>query len=231
MTGIYTITVQELSKELRLPSEQVLIGSAETGEEAKNRVLRKIIENTSKDEVVQLDFSGIMAANSAFLCPLLFGLQLDLYKLTKNILIIMNTNETLDYDILGSVLVGQYVAKEIDEKYSGYSRRKLNQTAFAILIKKNTLYTKFDILGQVEPAVKDAFEFLQRRVKLTPTELASATGIPLNNACNRLRKLYELRLVNRYEIATAPGKPLVYFMPQVERNQLFNEVEIEEFKI
>lgn len=69
--------------------------------------------------------------------------------------------------------------------------------------------TGWEIIGHIEPSLREVLTMLSTRDCLTAPELAQELGLALNNANNRLKRLYDQGLIQReYEVSE---KGLLYY--------------------
>lgn len=67
------------------------------------------------------------------------------------------------------------------------------------------------LLGQIEPNLQETLVLVNKRRVLTARELADMKGdMAINTASNRLKKLFDLRLIRRVEEVTMTGRQHVY---------------------
>lgn len=68
------------------------------------------------------------------------------------------------------------------------------------------------ILGELTKTQKDALEFVRERKEATSNEMSTLFNVPINVASNRLKELYDMKLVAREERTTATrgGRHFVY---------------------
>ncbi len=67
---------------------------------------------------------------------------------------------------------------------------------------------QWEVVGHLEDSLREALEMLAKRPSLTAPELAEEKGLALNSANNRLKRLFDQRLIRReYEISE---KGLIY---------------------
>lgn len=62
------------------------------------------------------------------------------------------------------------------------------------------------LLGEIEPNLKNTFDIVNHRKNITARDLADLEGIGISAASNRLKKLYDLRLITRNEEITSEGR-------------------------
>lgn len=216
-----------VKRKLLIFDGQLLVGQEDAGIAMQEMILDKIDNEVRAHKVVKLDFTGIKYGNVALLFSLTYDLQSLLYTRNDKMLVIANAEKWLEMEIQAAILHGDQMARLYAREQSRVEKKKVLPKQLAILYK-NDGYSRFQMAGEIEPAVADAFEFLRVRRRVTPAQYAAYEKIPLNNACNRLRRLYELRLADRHQKVDAPGRPLIYFLPKVDHNPLWDEIEIDE---
>ena len=61
---------------------------------------------------------------------------------------------------------------------------------------------KLEQIGHLEPSLQETLDIVHAHGKLTAPQLADMVGLAINSASNRLKRLYDQRLVRReYEIS------------------------------
>ncbi|CQR75004.1 hypothetical protein SpAn4DRAFT_4368 [Sporomusa ovata] len=68
-------------------------------------------------------------------------------------------------------------------------------------------------LGKLERNLEETLKLLFEKRKTTAREIAELKGIAINSASNRLKKLYDHRLILREEVIDNSGKQHIYFLP------------------
>lgn len=67
-------------------------------------------------------------------------------------------------------------------------------------------------IGQLEPSLRQTLEIIASRGHLTAPDLAKLTNLAINSASNRLKRLYDQRLVRReYEVSEKGLQYIYYF--------------------
>lgn len=66
-------------------------------------------------------------------------------------------------------------------------------------------------IGHLEPSLKQVLEILARRDRLTTVELADLLDLAVNTASNRLKRLYDQRLVRREHEISETGLQYIYY--------------------
>ena len=70
---------------------------------------------------------------------------------------------------------------------------------------------QYRLIGQIEPNLDDTLALVNKRQTLTARDLADLQpGMAINTASNRLKKLFDLRLIQRMEETTETGRQHVY---------------------
>jgi hypothetical protein len=77
---------------------------------------------------------------------------------------------------------------------------------------------KWEIIGRVEPSLREVLEMLSTRDRLTAPELAQELDLALNSANNRLKRLNDQGLIQReYEVSEKGLLYYYYFPVSLER--------------
>jgi len=68
------------------------------------------------------------------------------------------------------------------------------------------------VLGELSQALQETLQFVRERGEVTSNQIGSQFNIPINAASNRLKQLYQLRLITRKEqsIPTSGGWQFIY---------------------
>lgn len=179
-----TYLMRELFKHFEDLPESDLV-TREIGAKAYD-VLKQAILQTASETMLLFDFTDVLVMDSSFAGPSLLRLMREMIQgqygdrymvLTKAT---ASTKENVDLTIRGHGLKMAIPVVEDD--------------------------SKLRLLGDLEPSLSKTFEFLDQRKTVTARELADTERIGINAASNRLKKLYDLRLVTRTEEMTTEGR-------------------------
>lgn len=69
-----------------------------------------------------------------------------------------------------------------------------------------------ELMGDIETNLEETFEIIKERKVITARELAEIIDLPINSASNRLKRLFDLRLVLRILLTDFEGKYYKYFI-------------------
>lgn len=112
--------------------------------------------------------------------------------------------------------------REFQDKYivlkSDSRNRDLNDCLTLALKEKSKAILWVDekgnccVLGELTKAQKDTLEIIRNRRKATSTEISKLLNIPISAASNRLKDLYDMKLVKREEriLPGTGGRQFVY---------------------
>jgi hypothetical protein len=112
--------------------------------------------------------------------------------------------------------------REFQDKYvvlkSDSRNRDLNDCLILALKEKGKAISWVDekgncrVLGELTKAQKDTLEIIRNRREATSTEMSKLLNIPINAASNRLKDLYDMKLVKREEriLPGTGGRQFVY---------------------
>jgi predicted transcriptional regulator len=70
-----------------------------------------------------------------------------------------------------------------------------------------------ELIGKVEPHVRETFELLRERRTLTARDVAERWELDINAASTRLKALFDLGLALRTDVRDAHGKQYRYMRP------------------
>lgn len=85
----------------------------------------------------------------------------------------------------------------------------LQRLKMAFLV--TTTEGNWNIIGQLEQSLSETLKLIAKHGRLTALQLAQTLNLAINSASNRLKRLYDLRLVRReYEI-TENGLQYIYY--------------------
>lgn len=98
------------------------------------------------------------------------------------------------------------------------NNRDLKDNLLLLLNEKKIVLPSFDekgnwtILGELTKAQRDTLEIVRERGEVTSTEISNLFNIPVNAASNRLKDLYDMKLVTREEriLTSTGGRQFVY---------------------
>lgn len=86
----------------------------------------------------------------------------------------------------------------------------LRRLKLAFLAVEST--NSWKCIGQLEPSLRETLEIVAKRGSLTAPDLAKLTDLAINSASNRLKRLYDQRLVRReYEVSEKGLQYTYYF--------------------
>lgn len=164
------------------------------GKKAKEYIQTEITKLQS-GEAMELDFSGIELCDVSFVDEMLIEVQLYLWTLSKNVLMfISNINDST-----------------MDNLKPALAYREKNGQRVPILFRKGK---EFSYVGTLEPGLEEAFRQVVKNKQITARDIASSDKVNINSASNKLKKLYDYRLVLRDEVVDQNGRQYTYSMPK-----------------
>ena len=72
--------------------------------------------------------------------------------------------------------------------------------------------TGLELMGDIETNLEETFEIVKGKKEITARELTEVIDLPINSASNRLKKLYDMRLILRVMLTDIEGKYYKYFI-------------------
>jgi len=71
---------------------------------------------------------------------------------------------------------------------------------------------KYELVGKIEVNLLETFDVCLMHKEITARQLSEIKNLVLSTASTRLRKLYECRVICRYEVIDSFGKQYVYIL-------------------
>lgn len=163
------------------------------GKEVKNELIDQI--NLCPTQcVIDLDFTGNEICDVSFVDEIVLEVQLYLMK------------NTLDRIILISN-ISDATLENLDAAIAVRDQRGIKLQ----VLKRDE--DQISYIGKLERNLDVTLKQLLEKKEITAREIAVLNGIAINSASNRLKKLYDNRLVLRKEYIDTLGKQHIYFLP------------------
>jgi predicted transcriptional regulator len=89
---------------------------------------------------------------------------------------------------------------------------KLRQIKLAFLVVKP--HGVWQCIGNVESSLHETLDIISRHKYLTAPELSKILGLAINTASNRLKRLYDMRLIRREQQVSSQGIQYIYYFWQ-----------------
>lgn len=196
MKGLLAMAVKPL-KVSRLASDlgyNKILTFRPDGKNAR-KYIQDEIARVQPGDVIELDFSGIDLCDASFVDEMVIEVQRYLRKLSTGIVMfISNMNDST-----------------MDNLRAALAFRELNGERIPILYHKGK---SFSYVGSLEPVLDEAFKKLIDNKQITARDLARTDKISINSASNKLKKLYDYRLIVRNEVVDQTGKQYIYSLPK-----------------
>jgi hypothetical protein len=169
--------------------------SRQNGIKARDYVVAELKRN-SPGAAIEVDFTGINICDVSFLDEFIPPLLLRLKQLVGHILFVSNLDEGTHFSL---------------ECVLAYRELRMNGRS-TILCKSGDTYSLCG--SRLEPNLTAAAQVVFRYDKVTARMLADELGIPIHNASTRMKRLFDLRLVGRYEERDVTGRHHYYILPK-----------------
>jgi DNA-binding transcriptional ArsR family regulator len=111
-------------------------------------------------------------------------------------IILCNYNEQILENIQGAQL---YKQQKLSKEYG-------QKIGLPVLCYNSEIF----LLGDIEDNLQETFDFVMKRKQLTARELSEIKDIAINNASNRLKKLYDYGLIMREVRTSDTGQYYIY---------------------
>jgi len=159
-----------------------------------NRVMNDLQE-IYQDDVINCIFDGIEMCDVSFADEFIINLYKVILGINNSLLRIMNINEYVLENIEGALAL----------------RNKKDHVKLCLLSFTNGEYS---IIGEVEKNLSETFLLITITNQITAREVAQKFDIEINSASNRLKKLFNLRLLQRMESIDETGRQHIYYLPK-----------------
>lgn len=197
---------KELQLRVREYAESVGLKGVLTSREMADKMLALALNELTGLEsgaLIDCSFEDITICDTSFVDQFLLNLQLKIQSL-DNVLMRLCYCSTGVLENVNAALA-----------YRNEKAKKQNQDIprINLLLYQEETYR---ILGHIEKGLSQAFEVIQKAsIGVTARTLVDILGIESgSNAANRLKKLYDLRLVCRLESIDETGRQFVYYIPE-----------------
>lgn len=147
---------------------------------------------------IVVDFEGISLCDASFVDEFIINLQLMVLELENTVMLLTNCCENVLTNIEAALAL----------------KNERDKSKLVLLLDRDG---EFDILGKLEPSLRDTFNVLvSKKTPVTAREIAEIFDLPeINGASNRLRRLYDARLVCRYQDDDTKWQQ-VYYLPEMQ---------------
>jgi len=153
------------------------------------------IKKVSSGDIINCIFAGIEMCDVSFADEFIINLQKLVMSVDNALLRIMDANDYVQENLEGALAI----------------RNKKDRTKICLLIFSNNNYT---ILGDIEKNLKETFSVIIANYQITAREIAQKYDIEINSASNRLKKLFDLCLLQRKESIDEMGRQHLYYLPK-----------------
>lgn len=183
--------------QLAVLAKEVMLDKVLTGRILAKRMFDTVQRQPSTFEaesVIYCDFNRITACDVSFADAFVISIQREMQKYTNSLLIIENANQDILENLDGALAL----------------RNEKDDTKLNLLIVQ---YDGYHLLGKLEKNLQEAFSVLSDRHEITAREIAQRFEVEINSASNRLKKLFDARLIQRKELLDPNGRQHVYYLP------------------
>lgn len=149
-------------------------------------------------DVVICDLSGIHDCSSSFVDEFILGWQRLIRERQNVMFVLTNMNEDVQYTVEAAL----------------NQRNRLSKESLSLIAYSEGRYT---ILGnKLERNALEVFALMTEGSHISAREVADKFGLELNSAGNRLKKLYDARVVMRSEQSADAGGKFEYYLPDIK---------------
>lgn len=162
------------------------------------KVIFDILSDISEDSYLILDFKNIETCDVSCADEIVFEIINKIISEKLHIFIIItNFNEQVLENFEGAQLYKQ-------QKLSNKLNKKIN---LPLLLYRDG---EVSLLGNIEANLLETLNILKGKEELTARELAELKDLAINNASNRLKRLYDYSLIKREVCNNESGQYYIY---------------------
>lgn len=153
------------------------------------------IGNIIPDDIIDCYFNEIEMCDVSFADEFIINLQKHILKISNTILRILDANEYVHENIEGALAL----------------RNKKDHAKLCLLFYSEKQYS---FVGDLENNLYETFNEALKHEGITARDIAQLFGIEINSASNRLKKLFDLKLLLRRELVDENGRQHIYYLPE-----------------
>ncbi len=147
-------------------------------------------------DIIKFSFQGVTTCAVSFVDELFINLQKILSAHGNALMLLVDMSEEVLADIEGALAL----------------RNEKDNSRLNLLCYYDS---KFIVLGKLENNLQETFKVVTSHEETSARDIAHEFGIEINSASNRLKKLYDLRLLLRRETKDENGRQHLYFLPSL----------------
>ena len=151
--------------------------------------------NVAQGDIINCKFNDIDMCDVSFADEFIINFQKMLLEVENTLLRLMNVNEHVRENIEGALML----------------RNKKDHSKICLLTYEDGAYS---IIGDIEKNLNETFSLIVFKPQITARDVAQRFNIEINSASNRLKKLYNLRLLQRQESIDESGRQHIYYLPK-----------------
>jgi DNA-binding transcriptional ArsR family regulator len=182
------INLTNLCQELGIPSNYLI--TRKLGDQMYQSLYQQLI-NQPQGQAVKLIFPPDQLMDTSFADEAILRLE----------------QEYLDQKLGDGTLILQGLTEDSIHNINAAIHLQRLKMAFLILTPDGC----WDIIGQLEQSLSDTLKLVADNRHLTAPELSQMLSLAINSASNRLKRLYDLRLVRREFEITDNGLQYIYY--------------------
>lgn len=148
----------------------------------------------SSDDILECSFQDVDMCDVSFVDEFIINLQKYVLQHQNTVMIITNTNECVQENLEAALTL----------------RNKQDQSKICLLLYDNC---KYRVFGDLEKNLKETYDLIKNSDEISARIIAQKFGIEINSASNRLKKLFDLRLLLRREVIDESGRQHKYYLP------------------
>lgn len=185
---MYEINLINLCQELQIPTKYLI--TRQLGDQVYQH-LHEQLNELPRGQAVKLTFPPEQLIDTSFADEALLRLE----------------QEYLDEKLGDGTLILQGLTDDSIHNINAAIHLQHLKMAFLVTTSEGN----WNIIGQLEQSLSETLKLIANQGRLTAPELAQILNLAINSASNRLKRLYDLRLVRREFEITENGLQYIYY--------------------
>ncbi len=181
------ISIDSICQELNLDSH--LLVTRQRGEKVYEQIIKRLHAQALGPQAIVLAFPADQLVDPSFADETILRLQ----------------REFIDAEGNNTVVIHGLTNDSIHNLNAAIKYQNLKLPLLSIISDN-----QWDIIGQLEQSLRETLDLVFKYSHLTAPELAQLLNLAINTASNRLKRLFDLRLVRREHEITENGLQYIY---------------------
>ncbi|WP_445478304.1 hypothetical protein ACULLL_18850 [Lysinibacillus irui] len=195
--NVINLKLHKIVEEMGLGKTKILAYRPE-GKKIKEYILEQVVSNS----FLNLNFENIEICDVSVVDEVILEVMMFIREKKLDVLLILSH---IDEYVLESIRAARLLK---EDKLSKELNEKVRIPLLYYRMNKG-----FEIIGELETVLTETFELVCSNKIVTARNISLANNIAINSASNRLKKLYDYKLISRRTATDESGKFYEYLLP------------------